>query len=221
MLLNYLILSTGRSRSGVLAHYLRNLKCGLPDEFFEVARFDLLKTGSESQMRKQVGNFLDSKRDNGILGMRMVWSHARRMSDKLGMGIKEFADTYFPDTRYIFFKRNPLMQAVEGRVYDFKSKGIDPRKASPADILKSVSNRVWQIVVGYQAWEEYFRHYDIDPLRIYSEDLAEDPANVCKEIFEFLGLPYPDITLKDNYNDSTSSNPSVSRFYNICIQEYL
>ncbi len=205
-LLNYLIVSTGRSRSGVLAAHLSTLGCGEPNEFFEVARFDVL---NENATIDSVKDALEARRSNGILGMRMVWSHVRAMHECLSIGIKEFTDTCLPDTRYIYVERDPWRQAIESSLQDAPDKVP----------VKKIKRRVAQIIIGYQAWDDYFTKHDIAPYRIRSEDFQTDPNAVCKGLYQWLGMEYPsEIKLDASiFDDALTTHEVVEKWYNRCL----
>ena len=194
--MNYLICSTGRARSGTLANYLRKLGCGKPDEFYERVRFDLYKI----QKPAEVQAYLEEYRVNGIFGMKMVWSHVRTMHETLGLQLKEFIDTYIPDSKYIYMKRDPFKQAIESVMYGIRKAG-KPFKTDNF-CMDTARARVVRIIIGYQAWELFFEKNNIDPIRVKAEDLEKDPTPVCATILKDLGVQIELKPLKNTFADS-------------------
>ena len=202
--MNYIIAATGRARSGVLASYLRQLGCGKPDEFFETVRFDILRA---KPTETELQDYLESQRHNGIFGMRVVWSHVRKMHEVLGIGLKEFTDTYLPNPQFVFMERCPWRQAIESAIYQAWND-IDNARIP----LDQIRNRVTQIVIGNTVWGEYFKQHNITPIRLQSEDLQADP-NVAKDICMELEYMPPDRELANTFNDQYMDHPKAEAWY--------
>ncbi len=194
--MNYLICSTGRARSGVLASYLKKLKCGAPDEFYERVRFDLYKITNESEVQA----YLEKRRVNGILGMKMVWSHVSTMHNTLGLKLKTFIDTYIPDPKYLFMVRDPLKQAVESVIYGMKKREL-PFEKQHFD-LEAVKQRMTRIVIGNTAWMMFFHKHDITPVLVDANALQQDPNPVVEHILEVLSVDIQMKKLDNNFKDS-------------------
>ena len=210
--MEYLILSVGRARSGVLAAYLREIGCGKPDEFFEVARFVILR---DTLRATELREFIETHRHNGIFGMRLVWSHVSAMYHRLGIGIHAFVKTFLPEAKFIFVTRDPFRQAIESAIEACSQP--DP-EAPP---LKWIEGRVAQIITGYQAWEDYFQCYGIHPHRIRAEDYAEDPMHM-RTVADFLGYDSAGEVLTENrFDDDLTTHPLVGVWYRKCLHTYI
>ena len=191
--MNYLICSTGRARSGVLASYLRQLKIGSPDEFYEKLRFVLWTMDTPEEVK----GFLEAHRVNGIFGMRMVWSHVRTMHNTLGLTIQEFIGTYIPNPKYIFMKRDPIKQAVESVMYGMRKDG-KPFESKYFD-LDAARKRMTRIVVGNTAWQMFFEKHNITPIHIDANLLELNPVEELRSLLIAMELPYNDVPVINNH----------------------
>ena len=194
--MNYLICSTGRARSGVLASYLKKLECGAPDEFYERVRFDLYKI----QENAAVQTYLEEYRVNGILGIKMVWSHVSQMHKTLGLTLKQFIDTYMPNPKYLFVVRDPIKQAVESVIYGMKKQEL-PFEKRHFD-FSAATQRMTRIILGNTAWTLFFRKYDIEPICVDANKLEQDPIPVVQDILSALGVDGAIEKLSNNFKDS-------------------
>ena len=194
--MNYLICATGRARSGVLASYLRQLQVGIPDEFYERLRFDLYQKKTETEVRE----FLESRRLDGVFGMRMVWSHVRCMHESLGLTLKKFVDTYIPNPQYIFMKRDPIKQAVESVMYGIRKDG-NPFEIKCFDVDAALK-RMARIVTGNVAWSLFFEKHGITPIEVDANVLEVDPNTVLSQLLVEMGKPIADISVKNHFRDS-------------------
>ena len=194
--MNYLICSTGRARSGVLANYLRKLKCGAPDEFYERVRFDLYRLEDSDKVK----SFLEEYRVNDIFGMKMVWSHVSQMHKTLGLTLKKFIDDYLPNPRYLFVVRDPMKQAVESVIYGMKKQEL-PLDKQHFD-FDAATQRMIRIVLGNTAWVLFFEKNNIDPIYVDSNALEQDPNPVVQDVLDTLGVDLPMKTLSNNFKDS-------------------
>ena len=203
--MNYLILATGRARAGVLCSYLRGLGCGDPDEYYEKVRFDAYKMDISG-----VKDYFESKRVNGIFGMRMVWSHIRTMHESLGIGLKEFIDECLPDPYYIHVERDPWRQAVESSLYQ-----NDKAEKIPYDQIKA---RIGNILMGHQAYRDFFDKYGITTLGLRSEVFQHSPEAACRAIHDFIGRDYPEgVKLRNHFHDKWSLHPRIDEYYKRCV----
>lgn len=195
--MNYLICSTGRARSGVLASYLRHLKIGNPDEFYERLRFDW-------NMRPQeTAQLIKERTVNGVFGMRMVWSHVACMQESLGgLTIKQFVDKYMPDPHYIFMTRCPIKQAVESVMYGMRKEGKTfHRKFFDTD---AAIKRMTRIVIGNTAWQMFFKRHDITPIKLDANKLEVNPISELRSLLLRMGVSEldTDIVVKNHFGDS-------------------
>ena len=194
--MNYLICSTGRARSGVLASYLRQLTIGMPDEFYEQLRFDLYQKETETEVRE----FLENRRVNGTFGMRMVWSHIHCMHQTLGLTLKEFVDTYIPNPKYIFMTRDPIKQAVESVMYGIRKndKPFELKHFDFDDALK----RMARIVIGNVAWSVFFEKHKIIFIKVDANELEVDPVTVLSNLLVEMDIPVDNVSVKNHFKDS-------------------
>ena len=209
MALNYIVLSTGRARSGVLTKYLAQLGVGDPNEYYEKLRFDLHKCSTEPEVKE----WLSQKRKNDILGMRMVGSHIRCMHNRLGIRLKEFINTYLPNAVYIHQTRDPVRQAIESQLCCI-DRG--KQEAFCKEILKK---RVCQIVISNAAYEAYFKKHQITPILINAFDLEENPIPTVQNVLDGLGLDIKADRIRPEFTDKYMSKEG-NRIYETLFKRY-
>lgn len=180
--MNYLICSTGRARSGVLAKNLRSLNVGAPDEFYEHARFDLHTLSDAESVR----DYLEAQRVDGILGMKMVWSHVRKMHQSLGLALGEFVETYLPEAKFLYVTRDPFKQGIESTIYTMHQQGVPLRRSHFCK--ETAQRRIVRVIIGMQAWEIFFEKYGVSPVRVDAEALQEMPQAVMQFVLDALGV---------------------------------
>ena len=194
--MNYMICGTGRARTGILAKYLRKLGLGAPDEFYEHARHDLHLLTEEAAVR----DYIEARRVNSVFGIKMVWSHVARMHKSLGLKLPEFIDTYMPKPVYLFQTRDPMLQAIESMIYGMQRDGLSlKRQHFDLDVFKQ---RVARILIGNQAWRVFFERQGVSPIHVDAAELEADPVPVLKDIYRQLGIPYPDVAIKNTFSDA-------------------
>ena len=193
--MNYLICSTGRARSGVLASYLKQVGCGAPDEFYERKRFDLNRSQSVDAVRK----YITGQRVGGIFGMRMVWSHVRTMYVALDMKLSDFVSVFLPGCHYIFHTRDPFMQAIESSLYNMRRSGMAWDMENVC--LETIKRRVVQIIVGNHAWREFFLLRAVDPILTDGRSLEYSPQSVIKHVVNALDVGIEVPVLSNRFRD--------------------
>lgn len=208
--MNYLILSTGRARSGVLCNYLRQIGVGEPDEFYEKARYVLYVHSDHYDVK----DWLESKRHNSILGMRMVFSHIRTMYDALGLTLKEFVDIFLPGAKYILQTRDPYLQAIESQLYEL-DKGKRDRFCN-----ETLKKRVAKIVVQNQAYRNYFVKHKITPVLVDGNDLEKDCLNTMQKVLYQLELNFSADNLKPRFHDAYM-NAARDKRYNSVFERFV
>ena len=209
--INYIILSTGRARSGVLASYLRKVGLGNVDQWYEKAHFDLYKCTD----KKSTHNWLESKRKEGILGIKLVFSHIRRMNKSLGIGLKEFADTYFPDAYYIYHTRNPFYQAIESQLYQV-GEGIISKPS-----LSAIKKRVGQVILTEAAYEDYFEKHEILPIRCNEYKLEHEHEKFVQYVLDRMKIDHTikSGSIKSHFQDYLM-NEERDKIYNDIFRGY-
>ena len=212
---NYFIVSTGRGRSGALNYSLNIVGCGKPNDYFLAERWDTYKNGING-----LGDFLESKRVNGFLGIRTVWQHIRDMHKFTGLKLKEFMDTYMLDAKFIFVTRDPLRQTLEG-MYIYYERHPDYKVPDALFIEKEkVETRLSRIIYGYAAWELFFETHNIEPYRLRVDDLVAAPEIIVPSVCQFLEYELPkNARLTEGFKDRYSTLPVIEELYDIYMKD--
>jgi LPS sulfotransferase NodH len=172
---NYIICSTQRSGSTLLADTLELAGVGRPGEFFQM-------TG------KAVDDMLASARNsaaNGYLGVKMHYYQL------VAHDLDRSLPSLFPDARYIgLTRRNVLRQAislVRARQTDAWTS-LRQAVREPIFDWQAIDACVREIVMEVEGWERFYRLHAIRPLRVLYEELEEDFVGTFKRVLAFLGM---------------------------------
>jgi hypothetical protein len=95
----------------------------------------------------------------------------------------------FPSARYVLLYRHVMdtvASGIEASPWGFQAYGYGPYvQASPQNSVAALANYWLAHVTAALAWEE--THAD-SCLRVRYEDLVQDPADVLRDVFRFLGV---------------------------------
>lgn len=220
--MNYVILTTGRTGSSLLNAHLTQLGAGEPQSWLALHYFD------EPITIDGVQAFLETKRVNGILGVKASWWYLYRICEALKIGLKPFFDTCLPNAKFIYIeRRNTVHQALSRVKHDMLQRSHFKKHLDFAEYEKQeqpLANReipIEQITeqllttikdgLGYEALIEKLELY---PHRIIFENFIADKEGTCRELLAFLGIPYPDIEISDIYQSThTSLNDAWHRAF--------
>ena len=208
---NYVILTNGRSGSSLLNSYLTQLGAGKPQtwldpKFYENPTLDAIQV------------FLESKRKNGILGVKISWWYIFQICDPLNIKFKTLLDTCLPDAKFIYLtRRDRVHQALSRTKHDMLKQSHvqnDEKRREYDELEKSIETtavpikeiKVQMLANAYShtASEILFSEYNIEPYRLHFEDFIADTAGTCRKLLAFLGVTYPDKPLKDEYESTHS-----------------
>jgi LPS sulfotransferase NodH len=144
--------------------------------------------------------------DNGVFAVRMMWETLEEVVAELGkmnpdlsgdgIGLLERA---FGRVCFVYLRRDDIVaQAVS--LFRAEQTGVwhGPVKATreepDADAqfdFDQIHQRVQMIGQHNSAWQGWFSSAGIEPLAVFYEELAADPAGVVRRVLDFLGLDLP------------------------------
>lgn len=173
--MNYLICSTQRSGSTLLADTLHMAGAGRPDEFFQM-------TGKSVQ--EMLASAWQSAA-NGYLGVKI---HYYQLA---AHGIVSCLPSFFPDAKYISLtRRNVLRQAISLARARQTDAWTSLRSAicEPVFDPRAIDTAVRELLIEVDGWERFYRQHAIRPLRVLYEELDEDFVATLNRVQAFLDL---------------------------------
>ncbi len=206
--ISYLIVSVQRSGTHLLGNLLRNTGiAGSPEEYF------ISRPGETWEERCGVASRAEylaqvlerGTTANGVFGAVVMRNYFDRMLQLLreipeyrGLRAAQILDAVFARPKYVWMRRRDrvaqaisLSIACQTGVW-IQRKGETPKpRATPRFEFKAIDEWCNRIAAQEQAWAEYFRENQIEPLVLFYEDVAASHRAATERVLEFLGLPLP------------------------------
>ena len=189
--LNYLICSSPRSGSTLLAQVLVAMGVGNPGEFLNPSLINERELGGPDKFMKPtpqayVEDLKQEHTTNGVFGIKVHYGDLVRWPK-----IHDNMPSLFPNAKYISItRRNVLRQAISAAraaqtmawTSHLREQG-QPRFNYFA-ILKHAVVSLREV----EYWDAFYAAHSIRPLRIVYEDLADDYEATMKSVLTFLGI---------------------------------
>jgi trehalose 2-sulfotransferase len=206
--ISYVIASIQRSGTHLLCSILRSTGvAGSPAEFF------LSKPGETWEKRWDAPSRLayvdrvlqQNTATNGVFGAVVMWSYFERMLQMLeeipgyrNLKAAQLLAAAFAQPKYIWMRRrNRVEQAVSwamacqtGVWAQTAEERRRPRAISTFD-FKVIDEWCNRIAAHEEAWANYFRENQIEPLVLFYEDVVVSHRAAAERVLEFLGLAFP------------------------------
>lgn len=140
---------------------------------------------------------------NAVFGINLMWRHLARVSARLQEtraqqhdGTQDVLRVHLPELTHFVFtqRRDVLAQAVSWAIayQTDRWKSTDPDTGvAPSYDFALVDALYQNVLADTFAWETWFSAHSITPMRIFYEDLIEDPSRLIRQTLEFLDLQYP------------------------------
>lgn len=213
--MNYIIASTGRARSSILARYLKQVNAGYADVWLN-SWFNALRDYYDLDA---LCRFIRNKSHDGRCALRLTWDMLRNVCHTHNISAKTFFEKSVPDAQFIYFTRNNLSQTTETLYYKHTQMFDDPPDFIP---FKDIEKSIISYAKDESSWESLFDTYSITPYRITYEELLADTPLVLKNILNFLDTPYPDdIELVDLSKDALVGSSEVKNWYDRKIRRFI
>lgn len=229
--MNYFIVTEGRAGSSLLCQHLTQMQIGKPYPY--LSKDILLKKVSAEE---SIQDFLESKRVNGILGLKISWGIITAIDThfKMEMNLHNFLNVICPDAKYIYQTRRDRVHQALSRIKHLamdtshvrsnneyeKYKAKEQERLNGVDVpIKDIHDRIQRNACGYKAWEIYFKAYNIQPLEVAFEDLVSNRDTILEQICKFLGVPCQLDKLEDKLI-STHSDVN-DQWYDTLLQGYM
>lgn len=207
MKLTYFILTNGRAGSTLLNTYLTQLGVGEPQAWLATKFF------SDPYTLADVHRFLESRRVDGILGVKLSWWYIFQVCDTLDIDIQTLLSPYLLDAKYIYLsRRDKVHQALSRVKHDLLKRHHVQSEASLSAYreeeqaladreppLGAIRKQMLVNSIAHLGWEHFFREFSIEPYRLMYEDFVANKAKTCRELLSFLGVDVPNVALVDTF----------------------
>lgn len=214
--MNYIVLTSGRSGSTVINNYLKQLGVGYPQAWFD-GTAPLYPVDPTIDKLKA---FLETKRVNGILGLKFSWGSFFALRSKLKYkgNLKMFLDEVMPDAKFIYQKRRDRVHQAVSREKHVKvgtshvrdEVGMHTYKTQEKQAMngpipvRQIKDRIWLLTKEAIAFDIFFEKHGIDPHILYFEDFLKDYKAALRGILDFLSLPSEKIEVEEIYKNTHS-----------------
>ncbi|MEV6285975.1 Stf0 family sulfotransferase [Kribbella sp. NPDC051770] len=140
---------------------------------------------------------------NGVFGINLMWRHMARISREPQLSRTKNKKTclqilqrHLPGLSHFMFtqRRNTLAQAVSWAIayQTDRWKSTDPDLGREPSYDFALVDALYQNVLADNlGWETWFKLNEVEPFRIFYEDLAENPSREIFRSLEFLEIPKP------------------------------
>ena len=213
--MNYVICSSGRARSSVLMHFLKQLGAGLPDEWTNPWFYSQFEAGNFDALCR----FIQSREIDGHTGLRMTWKGLIRVCYIYDCKAKPFFDAALPGAKFIYFERDNLAQTVESVYYEQLQMFDDVPSYVPA---KRIEEMLVECALDGSSWEMFFAENNIKPYRLTYEQLIADRNSACLGVLRFLAIRPPEQLFLQDYKtyDNLNDVEDIGLWYNEFMKRY-
>lgn len=192
-----LVCMTPRSGSQYLGSLLRDNGLGLAHEHFRYTG------GSIEEITQQYGletfeDFVRNRIDRNIAEGGAVFSAKADWMQFLPLYYLGAYQHYFRGAHYVYLTRRDRLDQAVSRYIATESRYFHSTYLEHRDAVEGVpfsyegiGAHLGHLLALENSWEQFFLSEEIQPLRIFYEDLAADPAAVLAGIFDHLGREPP------------------------------
>lgn len=172
--MRYIICSTQRSGSSLLCHLLRHSRVlGRPGETIVLGKLEAIaKERGESDLLKLARDIVqEHATPNGVSGVKLHFHQFEQLRAELGIY------NIFEEVKWIYIDRKNL---IEQAVSLAKARQTREFSSKHAKLNQAVYDKDSIISAGRflaeekSLWEWFFASMQIEPLRLYYEDLLDD-----------------------------------------------
>jgi len=188
--LRYMIATTPRTGSSYLSHLLWGTGClGAPLEYVDFwAEQSSPALSPSAQVRRWKRALRTRTSPNGVFGFKCFLMHLYRLRDTN----EPLLDLLEPNAIIYLERRDKVAQAISyarahltGVWCKEQVTGANERVRYSREALERAER--W-IDAQAQAWEELFQRLEVEPLRLWYEDVAAAPAAAVAAVADHLGV---------------------------------
>jgi LPS sulfotransferase NodH len=192
--MDYIICSSPRSGSTLIAQALRDMGFGHPGEYLNPSLVDAHEPEApEAFMKPTPTAYVERMKKratvNGVFGLKTHYMDLARYPE-----IADNVGQLFPNAKYIAItRRNVLRQAISAAraaqtmAWTSQLQEHNQAKFNYYAILKNVIITIREI----EWWEEFYAKQGIKPLHVVYEDLDANYEETMRRVADFLGVKGP------------------------------
>lgn len=178
----YIICTSQRTGSTLLANTLKSMNVGLPDEFFNTLFSSDL---GNLPLDEYIAKLKETQTSNGTFGFKIHYCQIEQF--KLYSEIPKL----FPSAKYIWlYRRNTLRQAIS------LWKAICTQSWNSSEAIKNYPHydyvQICQLMIKLteeiECWENFFDKHRIKPLKVVYENLDKNYYPTISRVLRFLGV---------------------------------
>lgn len=180
--MEYIICTSQRTGSTLLANTLKAMNVGQPDEFFNTLFSPELTV---LPLHDYISKIKQTQSSNGIFGIKIHYCQIEQF--KLQSEIIKL----FPDAKYIWlYRRNKIRQAISlwkamcNNCWNSKTvskKIVNYNRGAINDIIIKLTKEI-------EHWENFFSNYKITPFEIVYENLDNNYYKTVSDVLDFLNV---------------------------------
>jgi LPS sulfotransferase NodH len=147
----------------------------------------------------------EGQTENGVFGTKLPWNALEKFLRKLselpdcsGLSGVDLLAAVFGKPRFIHLqRRDRVRQAVSWALaaqtghWSSAEAAVRPPLGEPSFDIELLKGLYRLIGEGEAGWEAFFRRDQVEPLRLYHEDLVADLEGSVLEVLAWLGVPAP------------------------------
>jgi|GEM_PF-1866880 len=184
----------GRTGSYFLAERMLRHGAVITEGFLETRIFNVCKRRRLSGLQDYCERHLQENAVNGVFGFKGGFGSLTTL-----ILAGEFPD-HLDDWKFVHLSRTDTLKQAISFVIAKENKSWRSFEPIKKDLIDDdydgarIAEEVKSIANQGRVWEEVYRLFGIDPLRIVYEDLAADPVAVTAAVAAYVGLKGPPIT---------------------------
>lgn len=225
---NYVICTTQRSGSTMVCGDIESLGvAGNPKEYFHLSHVEKVKEKDKFTSASYKKLMDEAKTDNGVIGLKIMADSVKFAGKCIessheqwanGTPVKTFFEYMKQDYKFIFLqRRSTVEQAVSHYVakktkkyHSYQIKKSDSYNEDVEFDFDEIDQEVKKIKFDNHQWHEWFKKFDIEPMKLFYEDCARD-IGYLKDILELIGVN-DDTTLSGDRKIKKIANSMSEKF---------
>ena len=147
----------------------------------------------------------ESQTPNGVFGVKLAWNALEatlqkisELPDHLGLTDAELLAAVFDKPRFIHLERRDRVRQAVSWALAGQTGHWSSSQAASQPVLKEPSfdieflDGLYRLIGESQTgWANFFQQHQLEPLRLYYEDIAADLDGSVRGVLAWLGIPAP------------------------------
>jgi trehalose 2-sulfotransferase len=202
----YVLCSSPRCGTYMFAGIMKDMRLGDPYEAFNFGANRRYRPYYDvSDFCTLIDRVLEKQTspETGVFGVKFFWEHLERFYrianeidgvSELNLGFKEMLELFFGSPHYIYLARRNLLKQAVSLAKAIQSNHFQTIDDSPDTVVEGktsydatlISQALMRILSETLLWENFFRQFDINPHRLWYEDLVNDRDKSIPGLLSFL-----------------------------------